>query len=359
MTYEDKLTSPFRAVIPANEPFEFHLIDKQYGLRLTDVRSWHSLHPRETRTDCGGCHQHEPGKAIPFTGTVADQTPPLDMVNQTTHVTYDNQCEPVVHTSNRPTKKIPEWRANIWPKFDQYCSSCHDSNQSNDTAALLALSYTNEEEAYTRLKARNYANSKVGALGSPAFWAARGERTDGRDNTLQKYQPDYANQVWGYKFSSVHTTAPALCAQDNTPVARWVHRFGQWIDNHMPRNTDDPYGFNHDWYHPTIDLAISSASCSADQFRLGYWDDIGGVAELQVFVNDLQVAVLTNRRNGSIQGPLAGLVPSDTITVVAKDLSDNRQILEKSVGQLITECQAPIGQPHPVQTDAALRSRVR
>ncbi|MGB0909066.1 MAG: hypothetical protein ACPGYT_01790 [Nitrospirales bacterium] len=342
----------FQAIIPANEPFEFHLLDKQYGLRLTDVRSWHSLHPRETRTDCGGCHQHEPGKAIPFKGKIADRQPPLDMVNTTTHVTYNKQCGPVVQTANRPTKKIPEWKTNIWPQFDQYCSSCHDSNQSSDTAALQALSYFDEADAYNKLKSRNYANSKVGALGSPAFWAARGERTDGRDNSLSKYQPDYANQVWGYKFSAIHSTEPALCEQDNGQMAKWVYKLGQWIDNHMPRNTGDPYGYNHDWYHPTVDLAITSATCSADQFRVGYWDDWGGIAELQVFANDLEITTLVNKRNGSLEGPLAGLVPSDSITIIAKDFSDNRQIYEKSVKQLIKECQGANVQPKPTKVQA-------
>lgn len=339
----------FQAIIPANEPFEFHLLDKKYGLRLTDVRSWHSLHPRETRTDCGGCHQHEPGKAIAFRGKIADQQPPLNMVNQTTHVTYNNQCGPVVKTSNRPTKKIPEWRTNIWPKFDQYCSSCHNSNQSDNTDALQALSYVDEGDAYNKMKSRNYANSTLGALGSPAFWAARGERTDGRNNNLAKYQPDYANEVWGYKFSAIHATAPALCDQDNGPMAKWVYELGQWIDNHMPRDTDDPYGYNHDWYHPTLDLAIASSTCSVDQLRAGFWDDLGGIAKLEVFLNDLEIASFPNLRNGSLEGSLGSLSLNDSIKLIVTDFSDNRQIYEKRVNQLVNECQVPTVQPAPIQ----------
>jgi hypothetical protein len=346
----------FQAVIPANEPFEFHLLDRDYGLRLADVRSWHSLHPRETRTDCGGCHQHEPGKSIPFPGKVADQQPPLNMVYQTTYVTYNKQCGPVVNTSNRPTKKIPEWTTNIWPKFDQYCGTCHNANHSSNTAALQALSYGEKGDAYNKLKSRNYANSKMGALGSPAFWAARGERTDGRNNNLAKYQPDYANGVWGYKFSAIHATDPALCDQDDGPKARWVYKFGQWIDNHMPRDTGDPYGWQHDWYHPTVDLAISSSTCSPDQFRVGFWDDFGGIAELQVFVNDVEIATIINRRNGSLEGPLAGLTPQDSLKIIAKDFSDNRQLYEKSVNQLISECQGPSSPPTKIRSTQALRT---
>ena len=351
----------FQAVIPANTPFEFHLLDKKYGLRLTDVRSWHSLHPRETRTDCGGCHQHEPGKAMAFQGTVADQQPPLDMIERTPFVTYNKQCGPVVKTASRATKKIPEWKANIWPQFDQYCSGCHNPALSSDGAALAALSYVDEADAYSKLKTRNYANSKLGALGSPAFWAARGERTDGRDNNLAKYQPDYANQIWGFKFSAVHATDPALCDQNNGPMAKWVYKFGQWIDNHMPRDTDAPYGFQHDWYHPTVDLAISSTTCSPDQFRAGYWDDLGGIARLQAFVNGLEIASFANLRNGSLEGPLAGLGPNDSIKLIAVDYADNRQIYEKSVSQLISECQASQTPtpPTPVSADTRRIRRVR
>ncbi len=56
----------FLATIPANVPIEFHALDSMYGMKLADVRSWHSLKPRETRTDCGGCHQHESGATGDF-----------------------------------------------------------------------------------------------------------------------------------------------------------------------------------------------------------------------------------------------------------------------------------------------------
>lgn len=87
----------FQAMIPSHSPFEFHLIDSNYGLRLADVRGWHSLYPREVRTDCGGCHQHDPsGPAYAFKNTAADSLGPLDMVTETQRVTYDSTCTPVV-----------------------------------------------------------------------------------------------------------------------------------------------------------------------------------------------------------------------------------------------------------------------
>jgi hypothetical protein len=350
----------FLATIPAHAPIELHLLDRRYGLRLADVRSWHSLQPRETRNDCGGCHQHEPGMAIPFAGTVADSQPALDMVNRTPFLTYDADCNPVLRQTRRPTRTIPEWNSKIWPGFDQYCGDCHNSNRSTDAEALAALDYDEEAEAYNKLKGRNYADSTLGALGSPAFWAARGERTDGRNNNLAKYAPDYAAGAWGYRFSAVHATDPGLCNQGDAVRARWVYRFGRWIDNHMPRDTGASYGYQHDWYHPTVDGAISSPGCSPTELRIGYWDDAGGVAELQVLVNDAEIATYTNRRNGSVVVPLPRVGSNDSVRVVARDPSDNRQMYEKSIAQLVSECvpEGPTPQPKPIRV-RRLGARVR
>jgi hypothetical protein len=67
----------FRTLIPANTPIELQLIDRAYGMKLTDVPSWHALKPMEMRVDCNGCHQHHYGVAgTPWNGTHASQNPP-------------------------------------------------------------------------------------------------------------------------------------------------------------------------------------------------------------------------------------------------------------------------------------------
>ena len=73
----------FEALIPANAPVDFHLVDSVTGHKLADVRSWHSLKPRETRNDCGGCHNHRPGAGIPFATSEQgiNQWDPYDMVD--------------------------------------------------------------------------------------------------------------------------------------------------------------------------------------------------------------------------------------------------------------------------------------
>ncbi len=332
----------FMATIPAHEPFEFHLLDRQYGLKLLDVRSWHSLQPRETRNNCGGCHQHEPGAAIEFAGTVADTQPALDMVKQTPFVTYDRYCQPVMRTSRRPTRRTPEWNRDIWAGFEQHCGGCHNSTASTDQAALAAFGYGGEEGAYNQLKNRNYADAKLGALGSPAFWAARGERTDGRNNNLAKYQPDYSDGDWGFHFAAVHASSPGLCSTGDLRSARWVYRFGLWIDNHMPRDTGSAYGYGHDWFHPTVDVALSTANCAPTRVRVGVWDDIGGVEELTTELDGQTIDVRTYQRNGGVLIDLPSAPQDALLTVTARDLSDNRQIYRKSLGQLVAEC-APSG----------------
>ena len=325
------------SVIPAHTPIEFHLLHRDHGLKLTDVRSWHSRRPRETHNDCGGCHQHEKDAPyVPFEGTVANNQPPLDMVNGTPFVRYNRWCQPVMRWSRKPTKRIPEWTQDIWPKFDQNCGTCHNSNTSTDAAALTALDYGGEQYAYNKLKNRNYANSKVGALGSPAFWAARGERTDGRNNDLDKYQPD--GSQWGYEFSAIHNLDPGLCSLGDGPTAKWVYELDLWIDNHMPRDTRDPYGYHSDKFHPTVDGAISTQSFAPNKLRVGYWDDASVLAEVSVLLNEVEIANYTNTRNGSQVVSLPAANDDDSVKVIARDKAENRQMYEKAVSQLIAEC---------------------
>ena len=327
----------FQATIPAHTPFDFHLIDRQYGLRLLDVRSWHSLKPRETRTSCGGCHNHLEGQDVPFANTVADLQPPLDMVTQTQQVSYDADCQPIVTTTAQPTVDSWEWQADIWPGFNQYCSACHHSNQAPmGEPGLNALAYDSESDAYNQLEAHYYANSQSGALGSPAFWAARGQRTDGRDNNLATYQPTGGKSP--YRFSAIHATDPGLCGQGDAQKARWVHRFGQWIDNHMPRNTGNPYPYPFDKYHPTVDVADVDESCLATTLQIGYWDDTGFVRQVKVFVDDVVIDTTVRTTNGKHLVGNLNLTDDNVIKVSAVDPTGNRQIYEKAVRQLKEEC---------------------
>jgi hypothetical protein len=324
----------FQARIPADVPFEFHLLDRRYGMKLADVRSWHSLKPRETRNDCGGCHQHEAGFAIPFQGTEASAKPSFDLFTRTTSIAYDADCKPIMRTFAAPSLHTPEWKADVWPGFSQHCGGCHDLARSSNTAALAALDFATEEEAYDRIRARHYASSQLGALGSPVFWAAYGERTDGRQNFLPQYAPNYATGIWGYRFSAVHATSPGLCAASNPAWAEWVRTLGQWIDNHMPRNTDNssfPYKF--DRYPPTVDFALLPDG----RVRVGWWDDQGSVA-LELQRNGVTLQSEPLRANGALVSRLPpGILATDELRVIALDGQGNRQIKTKTLAALQAE----------------------
>ena len=137
---------------------------------------------------------------------------------------YDINCDPVMTQSTTAARSLPEWQQDVWPGFASYCDDCHNTATATDPLAAQAqqaLGYDNEQQAYNQLRDRNFANSKTGALGSPAFWAARGERTDGRDNTLAKYTPNYGSQVWGYRFST--STTACVTARASTPLAGPTH----------------------------------------------------------------------------------------------------------------------------------------
>lgn len=330
----------FQAMIPSHTPFEFHLLENKYGLRVVDVRSWHSLQPREVRTNCGGCHGHEVGQGQPFQGTVAASQPPLDMVNQTQSVTYDAQCRVrLAVDTTKATQEMPEWKADIYPQFDQYCGPCHNSNVSTDPLALGVLSYSNELGAYNELKSKHFANSRSGALGSPAFWAARGERTDGRDNSL--YQSGaLCDSTPTFAHSSGHASNPNLCGQNNLAMAQWVHRLGQWIDNHLPRDTGSVYDANFDRYHPAMDIAAIDGLCQASKLRVGYWDDSGFLSKVEVLRNGLPlVAPVLNVANGSHILNGLSLSNGDRIKVIGEDAAGNRQMYEKKVKEIKDDCQ--------------------
>lgn len=320
----------FMATIPAHVPFEFHLLDAEYGMRLVDVRSWHSLKPGETRNNCGGCHNHKEGEAIPFAGTVASTQPPLDMVTQTQTVTYDGNCNPVVVSSGAATERMPEWFADIWPKLTTHCGTCHTGTGTG--TAVFSYNPLNEESAYDELRNKNYADSVSGALGSPAFWAARGQRTDGRNNAL------YASTNPPYKYSSIHNSL-GLCT-NNSVAAIWVHKLGQWIDNHMPRNTGFNFPVDKDTYHPTVDSAFTNTICDGSKLRVGYWDDSGSLKVVEVRKNGVVIGSWGPiEPNGSKLLTGLSIVNADVIRVLAEDADGNRQFYEKTGKQLKADCQ--------------------
>lgn len=341
----------FRAIIPANVPIEFQAIDAQYGMKLADVRSWHSLKPREVRTSCGGCHQHSvTGSPIPFTGTYADTHPPKNMVASTPSISYDASCNVQVDPVNSfAAKDYPDW-SDIWPLMDTYCGSCHRTGGAGEDALSWADASTNSGvTAYNQILNRGYAADERGALGSQLFWAARGRRTDNRDNNAHLADYDCSTSScqaqscksackWGYYYSSAHDVK---CSTPDQNYATWVFNLGKWIDNDLPRNTGSIRGYKFDWYHPTADSALTAANCSLTTLRVGWWDDTGSVSSVKVLRNDTTTLYQNTAApiaNGSAPVTLTGVTSTDWITVEVKDAAGNRQVYRKQGEQLIDDC---------------------
>jgi hypothetical protein len=176
-------------------------------------------------------------------------------------------------------------------------------------------------------------------------------RTDGRNNNLAKYQPNYGAGQWGYRFSSIHATAPALCDGTKPTQARWVYKFGQWIDNQMPRDTGTGlFTANFDSFHPTVSSGLIDAQCGLSNLRVGFWDDSGSVSRIEIFVNGQSRAIHSALPNGSVIFPLSGMSSSDSLKVLAEDSAGNRQSYEKSLDELVIECQVASGIPTPTPT---------
>lgn len=384
-----QLDASFKAIVPANTPIEFHLLDKN-GTKLADVRSWHSLKPMESRVDCGGCHNHriEPGSNVPWTSS--DSSSPLiaslDTVRQTTFIEYDAMCQPQLATSSEPVKDIPVWQ-DISDGFDSNCSSCHAQG-----ATPSATDDGRQAFAYDQVKLNTFNNGvpvagnpldqlfarkyidRYGANGSRLFWAAYGSRTDGRYNDRAQYQPEFLDystcsntspEKCGYRFSDIHSSLP-ICDGTNPVAAQWVQQLAQWIDHHAPVDVvdldanmnpiDRDYQYHYDRYHPTVDVAlVPGASClQPNALTVGFWDDSGSLASLDIQLNGshLGSSPLLNPANGLHTIPLSGgdisgvldflVAVKATDAAEAPSTTGNQQSYVKSVAELVQECQAAL-----------------
>jgi len=243
--------------------------------------------------------------------------------------------------------------------MDAYCGACH-SLQWGNHSGVNALSWpdtstASSDQVYADIGARQFASSGLGAIGSSLFWAARGRRTDNRNNNAAPANYGCTGcspgDRFGYYYSSIHDTlgnpAGHPCTTGDAAYAAWVFKVGKWIDNHMPRDTGNAYGYKFDWYHPTADAAISTSNCAATQLRVGWWDDSNAIKSVSVLLGEavttpLYVAQWPDPshpiRNGEALVALPTVSPGDLITVEVHDAQDNRQIYRKRIAQLVSEC---------------------
>ncbi|MFK7888845.1 MAG: hypothetical protein AB8G16_18460 [Gammaproteobacteria bacterium] len=378
---EGQSDASFKALVPANVPLDFHLLDST-GVKLADVRSWHSLKPREERVDCGGCHNHREGEAIDWYSS--DSSSPAvattDMALSTATIQYDANCQAdVVQQTGVAVTDVPVWQ-DLSAEFHTQCGSCH-AQGSNDVNAKNAFDYDPSKlnafltgglpadegkpapgNPLVPLFARKYIN-RYNANASPMFWAAFGGRTDGRDNSKAQYQPDAPDfstcsngdpSKCGFVYTSAHDNL-ATCNGNSAVAANWVYKLSQWIDNHAPVDiTGKPYGYHEDRFPPTVESAFvpNGTDCAVTPASLdiGFWDDSGAIVALDVDINDdtyfdvVDPALLQNGQiySRNLSGANITGIYDSRLRVTVTDAAGNRQSYEKTVDELVKECQASL-----------------
>ena len=341
------------ALVPSNVPVDFWLIDALYGKKIADLRGWHSFRPGESRTDCGGCHQHGwHARPVDYeTSDAARANTPTDLISSTPIVRYDRNCRPQIEVVDRATVKYPVWgEGDLHIQFNNYCGTgCHNPGQPGSNALLVGH---DAASTYTNIRPFLHRQEEHPAVGSELFWAARGHRTDGRDNSL-------------YSTTYKHSPHPDRCAQGDQAYADFVDQLGDWIDSGAKITADYVTGFSFpgpfaDRFPPTVSVADADvtgcfASILLNSVNIGYWDDSGQIdrvevkhvdGSLQVFHHQNGVAgglhnrSLSNPGGGMLSNvPLRGMPAADEeIEVRAVDHFGNQQVYTFTPRQLHLGC---------------------
>lgn len=334
--------------IPSNAPFDLILRHKETGMKLLDRTSWASLKPGQVSTDCGGCHNHQKNAGVPFAGTMASRPEytPTDILTKTKTMEYDTECNPTYVEQNVPSVLPPAFE-DVLPGLNQYCGSCHSAGTPTGSNTWY-VNVNNPEETVHQLTSQRrngrtikYLNEQTGALGSPAFWYARGRgRLDGVPN-----QPGY--QIDEFQYDVAHEGYLDLCSSRDPAKAKWVRDFGVMIDEGIQKKYQYqvqrpiPMEYELDRFHPSVAVALPDpARCQlGDRVTVGAWDDGGLLRLITVKRNDELITTLENVSNGqySIQGVELSS-NTDVVEVMAMDRWGNRQLYKLTGDELLDQC---------------------
>lgn len=355
------IDTSFRALIPSNVPFKMRPLSKYFGLAYAEAPNWHSLKAGESRHDCGGCHNHKAGMGINYEGTRASEPtyPAPDLLNTTPRVKYDVMCQPTIQVENRATRPIPVWGDGtpLFQKFTSYCGSCHSAGQSGAPAFVVGNADATFEALFNPpprngdgARRRRYISKEFLAQMSQAWWAARGMRADGRDNS---FYLNPANADLEFQFTEAPHVQLGLCngtRQDAQDAADWVYDFGSWIDNGMHRTSEFPttgpaanFPYEYDRFHPAVNAAlVDSTGCSIAQgLKVGFWDN-RGVVQVQLKGPNLNLTrqiTSTDPSGFEIFTEIANSQnSSDVYTAIAIDAAGNRQSYKFTTEQLSANC---------------------
>ncbi|MBX7144789.1 MAG: hypothetical protein K1X79_10095 [Oligoflexia bacterium] len=354
------IDSSFSAFIPSDQPYKFRPLHPVTGLGMINHDGWHSPKPGEKRVGCGGCHNHKLNAAVPWQGTRASQPTyrPAELMNVTPYIRYDAQCNAVEDLDPNPTRQNPKW-TNLFPKVQQYCGNCHATGQNGEPAFVVSTANAtydalvntpnrlNSSVGSDSTRARQWAIPRM-AMMSLACMAARGERTDGRDNTFY-----LAHQDLDFHLSPIHASI-GLCSgnhPDGLAAANFVYDFCRWIDTGAHNDaTYTNQQIDFDRFHPSVTGALlDRPGCtSAQGLRVGFWDDSGYIQSIEV----KGVPAGSSQGFDVVRAPAGGLQngfetfteisqlgdDDDSVEVIATDMAGNRQKYAKTMGELRYEC---------------------
>jgi hypothetical protein len=356
----------FLVRFPANVPYLMQGIDCD-GRTLNTDQSWQSLRPGEMKT-CGGCHVHSKDSRVTFEDTVAalPDYPVIGLGEGTVPLLAGaGEDGPAVREVDGYALQI-DFERDIMPIFETRCQECHAGDTPAGSLALDRLGIeegstwwclvadrgqscvpegqrmaTTNGTSFRRPQLTRYVRA-FNALGSPLYWKAKGERTDG--NTDATYDDASAPDDRDLDFGAAHTT---------TITPEELGLLSRWIDIGAPGGPEELT----DTQKPTLTLAALYDGDAVTALRVGTVDIPSGIdpASLVVCIVDETGACATMLAEGGalphdvLEIPLATSLTDPDVEVLARvrDIAGNETELRRTVRWLLD---SPLP-PDPAGTD--------
>lgn len=344
----------FLVRFPANVPYLMQGIDCE-GRTLNTDQTWQSLRPGEVKT-CGGCHVHSRESRVTFDETYAatDEYPVVRLGEGVVPLLAGATPEgPAVREVEGMALQI-DFEHDIAPIFAARCNGCHGGDS---PAASLALDRPGTEEGSTwyclvadrsqqcvpesmrmatthgttfrRPQLTRYVRA-FNALGSPLYWKARNERTDG--NTDDTFDDASAPEDRDLDFGPDHPT-------EITPEELGL--LARWIDVGAPGGPNE----RDDTQKPTLTLAALFDDDTVTHLRVGTVDVPSGIDpdSLQVCIVDGAGACTTMLAEGGapehdvLEIPIDGGLSDPEVEVLARvrDRAGNETEVRRTVRWLL------------------------
>jgi len=346
----------FLVQFPANVPYLMQGIDCD-GRTLNTDQSWQSLRPGEMKT-CGGCHVHSQESRVTFDETFA-ALPDYPVIRLGEGVVPllagATEAEPVPAVREVEGMALQiDFEHDIAPIFAARCNDCHGGDAPAGSLALdrpgigegstwhclvadrsqqcvpeAQRMVTTNDTTFRRPQLTRYVRA-FNALGSPLYWKAANERTDG--NTDATCDESSAPEDRDLVFGAAHPTE--ITAEE-------LGILGRWIDIGAPGGPAE----RDDTQRPTLTLAALFEDDTVTQLHVGTVDIPSGidVDSLEVCILDAAGGCATMLAEGGamahdvLEIPIDGGLSDPDIEVRARvrDLAGNETEVRRTVRWLL------------------------